>query len=427
MHKNKPCIERNVARVVAILALFAVQVWAGTGTAKVLHNFNPQQGSHPMGVTLGPDGNLYGVTVLGGSYGAGTVFELTPAAGGRWLETRVLDFGRKGAYPNPLIFAPDGNLYGTTEIGPNGSCGGVFELSLNAAGHWEEKVLHSLSCAEGLYPLAPLVRDSAGNLYGTAWGGGAYDSGTVFELSPTGGGDWTFKVIHSFNGTDGSEPQSDLTLDASGNLYGMALCGGSSGAVRAPSGAGCAGAPGLGTVWELSPQSDGSWNETTLYSFADGDDGANPSILGQVSFDSTGNLYGTTENGGAFGRGAVFELSPNGDGTWAEKLLHSFDGEDGIDPSGTLVADGSGNFYGEAFGPGCYNPCGSGGETGGQLVYKLAPNLDGSWSETVVHRFSDPVGGGPAMGLTMDGAGNLYGTTWLGGTDNNGEVFEITL
>jgi uncharacterized repeat protein (TIGR03803 family) len=424
MFEKKPCIQRNVTLVVAILTLFAVQVWAGTATTNVLHNFH--QDPHAEGVIFGPDGNLYGITVLGGSNGAGTAFQLTPAADGRWLETRVLDFGREGRYPNPLIFGPDGNLYGTTELGPNGGCGAVFELSLNAAGHWDEKLLHSLSCAEGLYPESPLVRDGSGNLYGTAWGGGADGKGTVFELSPTSGGSWTFEVLHSFTGADGSHLQGAVAIDASGNLYGTALCGGPSAALSVPQlTPDCGGDPGVGTVWELSPQSDGSWTETTLYSFTGGDDGANPSALGQLIFDSARNLYGGTHNGGAFGLGTVFELSPQGDGTWSEEVLHSFKGKDGIAPSGGVIADSAGNLYGETFGPGCYLACGSGGESGGQLVYKLSPNTDGTWTETVMHRFDDPVSGGPAMGLTFDGVGNLYGTTWMGGTYNNGVVFEI--
>jgi uncharacterized repeat protein (TIGR03803 family) len=424
MRKNKPCIPRNVKLVVAIVTLFAVQVWAGTATEEVLHSF--RQDKHALGVIFGPDGNLYGVTVLGGSDGVGTAFKLTPAAGGGWLETRVLNFGREGSYPGPLIFAPDGNLYGTTELTPDGGCGGVFELSLNATGRWEEKLLHSLSCAEGLYPESALVRDASGNLYGTAWGGGADEKGTVFELSPTTGGGWTFKVLHSFTGADGSHLQSAVAIDAGGNLYGTALCGGPSGTlsvfVLTPD---CGGDPGAGTVWELSPLSDGSWTETTLYSFTGGDDGANPSALGQLIFDSAGNLYGGTHNGGAFGLGTVFELSPTGDGTWSEKVLHSFNGKDGIAPSGGVIADGAGNLYGETFGPGCYLNCGSGGESGGQLVYELSPNTDGTWTETVMHRFDDPVSGGPAMGLIFDGVGNLYGTTWMGGAFNSGVVFEI--
>jgi uncharacterized repeat protein (TIGR03803 family) len=186
----------------------------------------------------------------------------------------------------------------------------------------------------------------------------------------------------------------------------------------------CDGPPGLGTVWELSPQSDGSWTETTLYNFT-GDDGANPAALGRLIFDAAGNLYGGTHNGGIYGKGTVYELSPAGDGTWTEKILHSFDGSDGMAPSGGLIADAAGNLYGETFGPGPYGIV-SGGETSGQLVYKLTPNSDGTWSETVLHRFDGPVSGGPALGLIFDAVGNIYGTTWMGGTYNNGTVFEIT-
>src|SRR5450432_432099 len=426
MPRKKLSIRLKVTLTTVALSLFAATAWAGEGTAKVLHNFNPHQGNHPSSVILGPDGNIYGITVIGGTYGGGTVYELTPAAGGRWLETKVLDFGRLGYYPNLVMFDAEGNLFGTSENGPGG-CGAIFELKLDSDGHWRETVLHVLSCAEGLYPESPLVRDSAGNLYGTAWGGGASGDGTVFELSPTGSG-WSFKVLHSFDGTDGSHLQTAVAIDASGNLYGTAICGGSSAETvnifeLAPD---CRGTPGVGTVWELSPQSDGSWTETTLYNFAGGTDGANPSALGQLIFDAAGNLYGTTHNGGAHGLGTVYELSPNGDGTWSEKILHSFNGKDGIAPSGNVIADAAGNLYGETFGPGCYLGCGSGGETGGQLVYKLSPNADATWTETVLHRFDDPVSSGPAMGLVMDAVGNLYGTTWMGGTYNNGVVFEIT-
>jgi len=417
--------QQNVTLAILILALFTVQVWAGTGTERVLHDFNPHQGSHPSGIIFGADGNIYGITIIGGAYGAGTIYELTPAAGGRWLETRVLSFGLKGFYPNLVSFDSAGNLFGTAELAPSG-CGEVFELSLNSAGHWQETILHSLSCAEGLYPESPLVRDASGNLYGTAWGGGTDGRGTVFEISPASGGTWSFKVLHSFTGADGSHLQSAVAIDASGNLYGTALCGGASSTVQMFSlPPDCGGDPGVGTVWELSPQSDGSWTETTLYSFMGGDDGANPSAQGKLIFDSAGNLFGGTHNGGTFGLGTVFELSPNGDGTWSEKVLHSFNGKDGIAPSGGVIADAAGNLYGETFGPGCYLGCDSGGETGGQLVFKLSPNTDGSWTETVMRRFDDPVSGGPSMGLAFDGAGNLYGTTWMGGAYNNGAVFEI--
>jgi uncharacterized repeat protein (TIGR03803 family) len=416
-----------IAVAIVTLILCALPAWAGEGTEKALHNFNPHQGTHPSSVILGPDGNIYGITVIGGANGVGTVYELTPAAGGRWLETKVIDFGRKGNFPNTVMVGAGGNLFGSEEEGPSG-CGGIFELTLDSAGHWQETILHDFSCAEGLYPESALVRDGAGNLYGTAWGGGTFGDGTVFELSPAAGAGWSFRVLHSFDGTDGAHPQTAVAIDGSGNLYGTALCGGSSAGTLnifefPPD---CGGAVGVGTVWELSPQSDGSWGESTIYNFAGGTDGANPSAQGQLIFDMAGNLYGTTHNGGTHGLGTTYELSPNGDGTWSEKILHSFTGEDGIAPSGNVIADGTGNLYGETFGPGCYLGCGAGGESGGQLVYKLSPNADGSWTETVMHRFDDPVSGGPSMGLIMDAAGNLYGTTWMGGAYNNGVVFEIT-
>jgi uncharacterized repeat protein (TIGR03803 family) len=426
MGTKAPSIGLKATLVIFILTLLAMPAWA-TGF-RILHNFNDQQGRQPHVVILGADGNIYGITVLGGPNGSdGTVYELTPDPAGGWRETKVFGFSRQGIYPNPVIFDAEGNLYGTSELGPDGGCGAVFELSLNAAGHWDETILHNLSCDEGLYPESALVRDSSGNYYGTAWGGGAYGKGTVFELSPMASGGWIFQVLHSFSGSDGVAPQTSVAIDAGGNLYGTALCGGSSAAVRSweltPD---CGGAPGDGTVWELSPQSDGSWTETTIYNFTGGSDGANPSPEGPLIFDAAGNLYGGTNNGGQYGKGTVYELSPTGDGTWTEKVLHSFDGSDGISPSGGVIADAAGNLYGETFGPGSYAGVGCGGESIGQLVYKLTSSSDGTWSETVLHRFDDPVCGGPAMGLVFDAGGNLYGTTYYGGTYNNGTVFEIT-
>jgi uncharacterized repeat protein (TIGR03803 family) len=426
MGTKAPSIGLKATLVIFTLSLLAVPALASG--FRILHNFRDDQGLHPQTVIFGADGNIYGVTILGGPNNSdGTIYELTPDPAGGWRETKVFGFSREGIYPNPPTFDAAGNIYGTTEIGPDDSCGSVFELSLNAAGHWEETILHSLSCDEGLYPESALVRDSAGNLYGTAWGGGAYGKGSVFELSSTAAGGWTFQVIHSFSGPDGVAIQDAVVIDASGNVYGTALCGGSSTAVRSwevtPD---CGGATGDGTVWELSPQSDGSWKETTLYSFMGGDDGANPSTQGRLTFDAAGNLYGGTNNGGKYGYGTVFELSPSADGTWTETLLHTFDGKDGIAPSGGLIFDAAGNLYGETFGPGNYMGGGGGGETGGQLVYELTPNLDGTWSETVLHRFDNPASSGPSMGLIFDAVGNLYGTTAVGGTYNNGTVFEIT-
>jgi uncharacterized repeat protein (TIGR03803 family) len=312
----------KAALAILTLCPFAIPAWGAR--FKVLHNFNGQQGSQPVGVMFGPDGNLYGATAFGGGAnngGIGTVFELTPAPGGRWLETKVHVFnGAKGDFPNQgLLFDPEGNMYGTTQLGPDGGTGMVYELSPVAVGGWRETVIHDLSFAEGLYPESPLIRDGAGSLYSTAWGGGAYGLGTVFELSPSAGGGWTATTIHSFDGADGAVNKSGLIFDASGNLYGTTVCGGTSASstewrLRSQS-AGifpdCGGASGAGTVWQLTPQSNGSWTETTLYNFIGSSDGANPVQPGGLIFDTTGNLYGTTLNGGSYGQGTVFELSPS--------------------------------------------------------------------------------------------------------------------
>src|SRR5664279_2548239 len=197
----------------------------------------------------------------------------------------------------------------------------IFITILFATSTWaaaEDTVLHSFSNngTDGIVPDGGVIFDAAGNLYGTTAGGGTYSKGTVFELTPTAGGGWTEKVLYSFNGngTDGYAPYSGLVFDAAGNLYGTTEVGGTFN---------------YGAVFELTPAAGGTWTEQVVYSFANnGTDGTVPKA--GVIFDAAGNLYGTTSQGGTYTLGALFELTPAAGGTWTEQVLHSFgNGTDG--------------------------------------------------------------------------------------------------
>ncbi|HVS76953.1 MAG TPA: choice-of-anchor tandem repeat GloVer-containing protein, partial [Steroidobacteraceae bacterium] len=289
-----------------------------------------------------------------------------------------------GANPEaPLIMDSAGNLYGTTEYGGQYNYGTVFKISADGT----ESVLYSFagSGTDGEYPVAGLVMDGAGDLYGTTANGGTAGEGTVFKIS--GGG--TESVLYSFALAAGSNPAAALIIDSAGNLYGTTTAGG---------------AHGDGTVFELSA----AGTESVLYSFSGGTtDGSKPAAA--LVMDGAGNFYGTTESGGAYGNGAAFELSAGG----AESILHSFgQGWDGISPSAPLIRDSSGNLYGTT-------P--QSGFLGGGTVFKLA--ADGT--ETIVHSFSGTDGQNPVGGLVMDSAGNVYGTTQYGGANGEGAVFEI--
>jgi uncharacterized repeat protein (TIGR03803 family) len=249
--------KRLSIRLKAALAIFAATLFVtSTGAAaqeRVLHSFGsgPDDGSTPVaGLIFDAAGNLYSTTSGGGTYGPGTVFELTPAG----TETVLYSFGAFG---------------------------------------------------DGVSPYAGLIFDAAGNLYGTTYGGGAYQCslgagcGTVFELSPNGTGGWTETVLHSFgNGTDGAIPSAGLIFDAAGNLYGTTAYGGDYGGYN-----------GDGTVFELSPNGSGGWTETVLHNFHyNGTDGVSP--YAGLIFDAAGNLYGTTREGGTSSYGTVFEITP---------------------------------------------------------------------------------------------------------------------
>jgi uncharacterized repeat protein (TIGR03803 family) len=277
--------------------------------------------------------------------------------------------GTNGQYPRSgLIFDAAGHLYGTTGYGGSSSssgacssgvslkgCGTVFELKQRAGGRWAETVLHNFNFdgTDGYGPAGSLVFDTRGNLYGTTGQGGANGWGTVFELSHATGGSWTETLLHSFNnnGTDGFGPTGALIFDASGNLYGVTAGGG--------------GASARGTVFELTPAAGGNWTETLLYSFQDnGADGIIPTA--GLIFDASGNLYGTTGNGGSLGFGTAFKLTPTAGGLWTETLLHSFGGSnDGQYPLASLILDAAGNLYSTTSAGGGRCSCGT--------VFKVTP------------------------------------------------------
>jgi uncharacterized repeat protein (TIGR03803 family) len=382
----------------------------GGWTEKLLHSFNDDgtDGFSPYGgLILDGAGNLYGTTYYGGSRGYGTVFEMSPNGSGGWTEKKLHNFGNGSDGANPyagLIFDGVGNLYGTTEYGGSHYGGTVFELSPNGSGGWTEKKLHNFgNGSDGINPIAGLIFDGAGNLYGTA-GGGSYGYGTVFEMSPNGNGGWTEKKLHNFgNGSDGTGPGAGLIFDGAGNLYGTTVRGGSHG---------------YGTVFELMPQQGGNWHEKVLHNFSLDNDGVNP--YAGLIFDSGGNLYGTTPDWGRYQSGTVFELMPQQDGSWHERVLHNFDfyNDDAASPN-ALSFDADGNLYGTSY---------DGGSNDLGTVFQLIPAGNGSWTESVLFNFNLNASDGayPSASLISDAAGNFYGTTAWGGTYDAGTVFEIS-
>jgi uncharacterized repeat protein (TIGR03803 family) len=320
----------------------------------MLYGFSGPDGNGPRGAVIFDKlGNLYGTTVTGGAYDAGIVFELSPSTSGAWTETILHNFGGPGDGTAPesnLIFDDQGNLYGTTFGGGTQILvgGTVFKLSPGPEG-WTETVLYSflgsINGPNGTAPQGGVVLGSKGRLYGSTSAGGLYGSGAVFELAPYGGG-YEEKVIFSFDGIDGLEPKTGLTMDRKGNLYGTT----------------CSGNPrGLGNIFELTEDADGVWNDKNLHDM-NGTDGACP--VGPVVFDSAGNLYAAAEDGGITYMGSVFMLTPTQAGDWKETLLHRFDfkypdGADGEQPyAGVMLnrgkvfgttASGGVNDFGIAF------------------------------------------------------------------------------
>ena len=290
--------------------------------------------------------------------------------------------GTDGAAPVAgLLRDASGNLYGTTFFGGTSGKGTVFKLDTTGV----ESVLYSFTGGvDGSGPRAGLIQDAAGNFYGTTYSGGASNLGTVFKLDTAG----TETVLHSFTGADGAGPLAGLLLDTSGNLYGTTFSGGTSG---------------KGTLFKL----DATGVETVLYSFTGGIDGGGPH--GGLLRDAAGNLYGTTPSGGLRGNGTVFKL----DTTGGETVLHNFsDQPDGQAPWAGLVGDAAGTLYGTTQ---------FGGTDGIGTVFKL----DKAGKGSVLHSFIRPNGAQLMAGLILDPNGNLYGTAYAGGASDGGTVFKL--
>jgi uncharacterized repeat protein (TIGR03803 family) len=436
MQHNRRRTAVSTALAVMTLTLIASFVLAPSSWAanqfKVLHEFTGGvDGDQPQDALIADAaGNLYGTSLAGGSYGAGTVFKLAPDVDGTWKYTVLYAFtgGTDGGFPIAgLIFDAGGNLYGTTSGGGDYRAGVAYKLSPKWDGTWTESVLWAFSGGsphwDGASPGAGLIFDPHGNLYGrTRSGPHNHDGGAAFKLKPQPDGSWTEKVLHPLLNNDydiGLLARTSIMLDAQGALYGNEISGGDNAA---------------GDVFKLTSNRDGTWTYSYIYLFATGPgtDGVWPE--GPLMFDNTGNLYGTTAYGGTHGYGTVFKLTQQVDGSWKELVLYNFMGgeSDGAFPVSGVVSDTAGNLYGTTMfgGPGwsCVDARGTGCGT----VFKLTPGPDDAWTESLVHIFpamaaGNPYGGtNPTSALLIDRAGHLYGTTGNQDTNHHGTVFEIT-
>ncbi|MHB8215409.1 MAG: choice-of-anchor tandem repeat GloVer-containing protein [Candidatus Sulfotelmatobacter sp.] len=351
-------------------------------TVTILHSFNISDGMDPYaGLVQATNGNLYGTTIEGGANFFGTVFKIT--TGGTL--TTVHNFA---GYPSDgetsyavLLQDSNGNLYGTTTSGGSVGAGTVFRMTLGGT----VTILHNFGSTDGETPYAGLIQASNGNLYGTTYNGGVYNGGTVFKITPTG----TLTTLDSFtgSGTEGDFPYGGLVQATNGNLYGTTYNGGTNG---------------QGTVFEVTP----SGTLTTLHDF-DLTDGASP--YAQLVQATNGNFYGTTGLGGASGAGTVFKVTPSGTLT----SLYSFSGSaDGGDPISGLIQATDGNLYGTT---------NSGGASGKGTIFKITPSGTLTTVHSFAGYPSDgdtPQGGliqdtnGKLYGTTVSGGANGFGTVF---------------
>jgi uncharacterized repeat protein (TIGR03803 family) len=318
-----------------------------------------------------------------------------------------------GPYAGVTIGA-NGALYGTTSFGGAFNTGTVFALSppVIPGNPWTETMLHSFAGGnDGAYPYAGVIAGASGELYGTTNFGGSSGMGIVYELTPPAiaAAPWTETVLYSFTGADGAYPYASLALAADGTLYGTTEFGGASS---------------YGTVFALTqPAASSAWTETVLHSFTGGSDGGSP--YASLVIAANGTLYGTANIGGTSQKGTVFKLTPPiAGGAWSLKVLHSFKGgSDGGFPYAGLSLDANGVIYGTTAGS---------VNAGTGTAFKLTPPAStGAWAETILHSFTGKTDGGtPHASLAFGSGGTLLGTTFGGGTgkrfNGNGVIYELT-
>jgi len=402
------------ARVIVTTAVFVLSLAAATATTtEVIFSCEEDEGEYAdSDLETDSAGNIYGTTVLGGDFGGGTVFQLSPTPTG-WMHTVLYSFtgGADGGEPyKGVTIDGKGNLYGTAVTGGSGSCEGgcgvVYKLT-NSGATWTQTVLHAFTGGyDGSGPGARVTLDPSGNIYGMTPTGGTYGFGTIYKIHQASLGVWTLNVIHAFTGgTDGATGSAGRMILRGGRLYGAVTAGGRYGS---------------GLVFQLDAGGFGERDLKPLYSFRGQPDGSFP--YGALLFDRSNYIYGTTYYGGANGIGAVYKLSPTSAprrfGEWKEEVIYSFqEGSDGNSPISNLVADDVGNLYGTT----------SEGGLGSGTIFKLSPTGGGQWIETVVHAFEGPPDGAFAYnGMVVDAFGNFYGATVHGGDNDDGSVYKFT-
>ena len=376
----------SISRILAlaVLLLFASFSRVSAQTFSVLHSFaaGTANGEKPeAGVVLDSSGNMYGTTANGGSTGAGILWEYSPS--GAFTILHTFTSTTDGSNPNCPIVINQNNIYGTTFGSGPSTYGTLWEYSSTGT----FTVLHSfVSASDGGNPFAGVTFDSSGNMYGTCWQGGANSGGTLWEYSSTG----TFSVLHAFTSAlDGKTLYRGASFDTSGNLYGTCNAGGANSS---------------GTIWEYS--STGTFS--VLYSLTSASDGGSP--YAGVTVNSSGNLYGTCETGGAHSGGTLWEISAGGNFT----VLHSFtSASDGATPYADVTFDSGGNIYGTCHGGGAY---------AGGTIWKYSST--GTFS--VLYSLQTSGGTTPYAGVTLNSSNTIFGTCEAGGKTSYGTLWKLT-
>jgi uncharacterized repeat protein (TIGR03803 family) len=387
-------------------------------TFNALGQFQTLRAAAGYGLVEDANGNLFGTTYYGGAYGQGTVYEIPKTASGYGSIVTFHDFtgSSDGGLPEaPLIADANGDLFGTTTGGGAYGDGTVFEITKSGSYYGQETVLASFNGQNGNNPQSSLYLDASGNLLGTTYGG---DSGTaggsVFELQKTAYGWGPITTVDAFsgaggnnNGLDGDNPESGLIADSAGDLFGTTNVGG---------------ANGVGTVYEIPKTASGYGSIELLATFDSGNNAANP-VAGLVA-DASGDLFGTTQNGGAYGLGTVYEIAKTAQGYGNLSVLVSFGGyanNQGSYPYSGLLVDAAGNLFGTTLQGGIA----AGAAGNGGTLFEVPKTASGYGPVKVLYTYSNGYGVRP-LSLIADANGDLFGTTANGGVSNDGVIFEFT-